>query len=223
MKFKTWIKSLGKFLDPQREEKYLNTLRIRLADKEYYYSSKLIKATSDLPKYVYNRLSRHLTLFLGGKTFLTDAYEIMQKIKRVDDEWNYIIEVIDKIRYNIDVIFPSKREKIDYNYTPFIEYKNCFGEKGIAFLSYVSNRGNGEIDINVQGEFFDDNGNSIDISNFDKTYLVTPMKDDKTYDRFMYHYTKKLKDAPLSAQTASYKMLNDMWCKQLTYLKLNEE
>ena len=105
----------------------------------------------------------------------------------------------------------------------FIKYRDCFNNEGIAYLTYVSDRGNGEIDINVRGEFFDEHGTNVDIDRFDRTYLITPMTDDKDFKRFMNLYTKKMANAPLHTQTETYKLLNDAWCKQLTYLKLKED
>lgn len=224
MKFKIWLKALGKALNPEREEKYLTTLRMRLADKGYYYGSKLIKLTSDLPKYVYGRLQWHLNPNMSYRTYdITEIYEVKKKIKQLDDNWIRILNIIKNIRYNIDVIFEQERETINYNSISFIKYRDCFNNEGIAYLTYVSDRGNGEIDINVRGEFFDEHGTNVDIDRFDRTYLITPMTDDKDFKRFMNLYTKKMTNAPLHTQTETYKLLNDAWCFQLTYLKLKED
>lgn len=224
MKFKIWLKALGKALNPEREEKYLTTLRMRLADKGYYYGRKLIKLTSDLPKYVYGKLQWYLNPYIVCRTYdFQDTYEVKKKIKQLDDNWIRILNIIKNIRYNIDVIFEQEREVIDYNNISFIKYRDCFNNEGIAYLTYVSDRGNGEIDMNVRGEFFDEHGINVDIDRFDRTYLITPMTDDKDFKRFMNLYTKKMTNAPLHTQTETYKLLNDAWCKQLTYLKLNED
>ena len=83
MKFKIWLKALGKALNPEREEKYLTTLRMRLADKGYKYGSKLIKLTSDLPKYAYGRLQWRLNPHISYRTYdITEIYEVKKKIKR---------------------------------------------------------------------------------------------------------------------------------------------
>lgn len=224
MKFKIWLKALGKALNPEREEKYFTTLRMRLADKGYYYGSKLIELTSDLPKYVYGKLQWHLNPDIFYRTYkITDIYEAKKKIKQLDDSWIRILSIIKNIRYNIDVIFNQEREVINYDNISFIKYRDCFNNEGIAYLTYVSDRGNGEIDMNVRGEFFDEYGMNDDIDRFDRTYLITPMTDDKDFKRFMNLYTKKMTNAPLHTQTETYKLLNDAWCKQLTYLKLKED
>jgi hypothetical protein len=224
MKFKIWLKALGKALNPEREEKYITTLQLRIANKTYKYGSKLIKLTSDLPKYVYNKLQWYLIPNIVYKTYnIPDIYELKKKIKQLDDNWIRILNLIKHIRYNIDVIFEQERETINYNNISFIKYRDCFNNEGIAYLTYVSDRGNGEIDMNVRGEFFDEHGTNVDIDRFDRTYLITPMTDDKDFKRFMNLYTKKITNAPLHTQTETYKHLNDAWCKQLTYLKLKEE
>ena len=224
MKFKIWLKALGKALNPEREEKYLTTLRLRLANKKYYYESKLIKLTPDLPKYVYGKLQWYLNPHIGyERYYITDIYEVKKKIKQLDDTWIRILNIIKYIRHNIDVIFVKEREPINYDNISFIKYRDCFNNEGIAYLTYVSDRGNGEIDMNVRGEFFDEHGVNVDIDRFDRTYLITPMTDDKDFKRFMNLYTKKMTNAPLHTQTETYKLLNDAWCTQLTYLKLKEE
>jgi hypothetical protein len=197
---------------------------MRLANKGYYYGSKLIKLTSDLPKYVYGMLQWHLNPNIGVSEYLhADIYHAKKRIKQLDDTWQSILNVIKSIRHNIDVVFVQERETIDYNNISFIKYRDCFNNEGIAYLTYVSDRGNGEIDINVRGEFFDEHVVNVDIDRFDRTYLITPMTDDKDFKRFMNLYTKKMTNAPLHTQTETYKLLNDAWCKQLTYLKLKEE
>lgn len=224
MKFKIWLKALGKTLNPKREEEYLTTLKMRLVNKGYYYGSKLIKLTSDLPKYAYGKLQWYINTYISYRTYdIPDIYEAKKKIKQLDDSWIRILNIIKNIRYNIDVVFDQERETIDYNHISFIKYRDCFNNEGIAYLTYVSDRGNGEIDINVRGEFFDEHGINVDIDRFDRTYLITPMTDDKDFKRFMNLYTKKMTNAPLHTQTETYKLLNDAWCKQLTYLKLKEE
>lgn len=224
MKFKIWLKALGKTLNPKREEEYLTTLKMRLVNKGYYYGSKLIKLTSDLPKYAYGKLQWYINPYISYRTYdILDIYEAKKKIKQLDDSWIRILNIIKNIRYNIDVVFDQERETIDYNHISFIKYRDCFNNEGIAYLTYVSDRGNGEIDINVRGEFFDEHGINVDIDRFDRTYLITPMTDDKDFKRFMNLYTKKMTNAPLHTQTETYKLLNDAWCKQLTYLKLKEE
>ena len=224
MKFKIWLKALGKALNPEREEKYLTTLRMRLADKGYHYGSKLIKLTSDLPKDVYGKLQWHLNPNIAFSEYLhADIYHVKKRIKQLDDNWIRILNIIENIRYNIDIVFEQEREVINYDNISFIKYKDCFNNEGIAYLMYVSDRGNGENDINVRGEFFDEHGVNVDIDRFDRTYLITPMTDDKDFKRFMNLYTKKMANAPLHTQTETYKLLNDAWCKQLTYIKLKEE
>jgi hypothetical protein len=215
---------LGKALDLEREEKYLTTLKMRLVNKVYKYGSKLITLTSDLPKYVYNKLQWYLNPYMPYGTYnIPDIYQVKKKIKQLDDNWNHILNIIKNIRYNIDVIFNQEREVINYDNISFIKYRDCFNNESIAYLTYVSDRGNGEIDMNVRGEFFDEHGLNVDIDRFDRTYLITPMTDDKDFKRFMNLYTKKMANAPLHTQTETYKLLNDAWCKQLTYLKLKED
>lgn len=224
MKFKIWLKTLGKTLNPEREEKYFTTLKLRLASKGYYYGSKLIKLTSDLPKYVYDKLQWCLNPDIAYKTYnISDIYEVKKKIKQLDDNWIRILNLIKYIRYNIDVVFEQEREVIDYDNISFIKYRDCFNNEGIAYLVYVSERGDRELDMNVRGIFFDEHGTEVDIDRFNRTYLITPMTDDKDFKRLMNLYTKKMTNAPLHTQTETYKLLNDAWCKQLTYLKLKED
>lgn len=117
--------------------------------------------------------------------------------------------------------FPQYRKHIDFDKVKFVKVRDILNNDFIGFVSYYSDRENGEYDIKVYGTFFDENGHEADIERFDKTYLVRPMEDDNDYKRFINLYSKTdiMTKTTVDNQMHAYKTLNDYWCSQLTYLK----
>lgn len=220
MKLKTRLNKLAKSMNSTRPEEYLELLKIRLENKRYRYSNALVKWSEKYPRYVFNYFYPFLQSYYD--VYRTrDVKTILNRIKYLDKCWETLKTTFWYVDNRYENVFPQYRKHIDFDKVKFVKVRDILNNDFIGFVSYYSDRGNGEYDIKVYGTFFDENGHEADIERFDNTYLVRPMEDDNDYKRFinLYSKTNTMTKSTVDSQMNTYNTLNDYWCSQLTYLK----
>lgn len=207
-------------MNSSRPEIYLERLKFRLENKRFRYGNALAKWSEKYPRYVFNYFYPFLQSYYDV-TRLRDAETILSKIKYLDKCWETMENTFWYVDNRYENVFPQYRKHIDFDKVKFVKVRDILNNDFIGFVSYYSDRGNGEYDIKVYGTFFDENGYEADIERFDNTYLVRPMEDDNDYKRFinLYSKTNTMTKSTVDSQMNTYNTLNDYWCSQLTYLK----
>ena len=222
MKFKVWLKALGKALDPSREEKYITTLRLRRFKKEFDYSMNILNSLKGYPNYVVTFYTHYLDNFKLEKTVnFDDPAWLKAHGKKFDSVYAAIMKQIGTLKHLVENEFPKNRVPIDFTKVPFVEVKDVFGTKFIGVI--ITWEAHNDVDINIYGKFYSHKtGSSVEINSFDKTHRIVPMSE-SDFKKFVDARKNHMKDKTTSELMNEISTLYKMWEEQITYLKLKED
>ena len=227
MTLRTWFKKIKKKLDFSRKELYYDTLANRYITTYSNIAKDIKEYLLFYPEYVKDSLLNQLSLsnlrIVGmGFRYLFDEKRNVDRFKKYMKELRHVEK---DIKHKIDDInktisrFSQERKPVDFDNVRFVLIENCLKGMYFGYVAHYQDRGNGE-DYNIWGRFYDySNGNDVELTSIDKTFIIKPINRDGLINRFLNLYQATLNKHTLTIQIGETMILNDAWNIQKTYLK----
>ena len=229
--FKTKIKGFFKKLDPNRKDRYIELLTVRINNYKRLLTLDVKNDLSVWPSYISDKIlsdiEKWYMTFLNAKVHavINSDVESMKRMYKVAinciGQWySHLVT----IKYHLNHEYPKLRKEIgpiDYSHIKYVVVTNVWGKEyyGMIYDNHP------QVGL-ILGRFFDDNGELYKFQNgIDDSYLIQPMDDENDFKKYFNNSSKLFINSNNTSTEMinEYNQLNDYWAVQQTYLKLKNE
>ena len=229
--FKTKIKGFFKKLDPNRKDRYIELLTVRINKYKRLLTLDVKNDLSVCPSYISNNILSDIEKWYMSFLNARVNYVVRCDVESMKRMYKVAINCIGQwyshlvtIKYYLNHEYPKRRKEIgiiDYSHIKYVVVTNVFNEKyyGMIYDNHP------QIGL-VLGRFFDKNGKVFVFENgIDDSYLIRPMENENDFKRYFNNSSKLFINSNNTSTEMinEYNQLNDYWAVQQTYLKLKNE